>query len=81
MKRSYKYFLSLLFIMTAIPFLCIAQTPKKLKKADVLVRSDKPYLKTTLGTISETNTSILRLRTGTVNTITIAMMLDRNNGG
>ena len=24
MKRSYKYFLSLLFIMTAIPFLCIA---------------------------------------------------------
>ena len=43
MKRSYKYFLSLLFIMTAIPFLCIAQTPKKLKKADVLVRSDKEF--------------------------------------
>lgn len=29
--------------MTAIPFLCIAQTPKKLKKADVLVRSDKEF--------------------------------------
>ena len=43
MKRSYKYFLSLLFIMTAIPFLCIAQTPKKLKKADVLVRSDREF--------------------------------------
>ena len=43
MKRSYKYFLSLLFIITAIPFLCIAQSPKRLKKADVLVRSDKEF--------------------------------------
>lgn len=43
MKRSSKYFLSLLFIMTAIPFLCIAQSPKRLKKADVLVRSDKEF--------------------------------------
>ena len=43
MRRSYKYFLSLLFIMAAIPFLCIAQSPKRLKKADVLVRSDKEF--------------------------------------
>lgn len=43
MKRSSKYFLSLLFIMAAIPFLCIAQSPKRLKKADVLVRSDKEF--------------------------------------
>ena len=43
MKQSYKYFLSVLFIMAAIPFLCIAQSPKRLKKADVLVRSDKEF--------------------------------------
>ena len=29
--------------MAAIPFLCIAQSPKRLKKADVLVRSDKEF--------------------------------------